>query len=660
MKYNNLNSRLEIPLYIDNYIKLQKEIKELHTSVFKKFKNVFSGKNIVIIGNGPTSILYKQIKNAIHIGCGKSILNNKIKFDFYFLCDNEQSLFLYANSIDSCIKFYNIKPGIKWNSIVKNNYIKNAFNFYSDYERFNSDSIIHDDISLYPFIESTSVISAMQFALFCNPQRIYLVGCDVIDTDTTTYTHFYNAWIKLISYIKQKKYNIKIISINPCKLKGFFIDKYQNKLATYAVIYDSSGDSKKAILYAKKAYSISPNDLDVITILIKILIKNKKIIESIKILFPILNKNSDWAEGFKFLSHIYDMLDLKEKAIEAAQKAIKISPDDPILRNHLALLIRRYKNSKDALEEINKTNQPYMIAFWAVTLTLEGIAYLKKGKWDEGFLYYKEMAALPTDTFRLYWDFAEVLRRLGRWDLEEKVARDALNKDPTWQPGYWILACSYHARGNLKKAIVYALKAIRLDIYDLKIRGLLAYFFQRINKPDTAEILLKEALAIKPDWGDGYRRLALINEAKGKIDIALAFAEKAVQHEPARYWLRYDLARLYRKINKFSAAHAVIMEGFSSYSPNWSEGYMQLSLNYEHIGDIYNSIKYAKKAIECEQYGYGDILRYKNRLLYLLNRNGTLHSSIYLIKNILKESQQCGIGYKTISETYEQHLLYKN
>ena len=75
----------------------------------------------------------------------------------------------------------------------------------------------------------------MQFALFTNPKRIYLVGCDC------SIGHFHaeaqnghgadlsgikEAWIKLNKYILNYNYKTEIISVNPVGLKGMFKDVY--------------------------------------------------------------------------------------------------------------------------------------------------------------------------------------------------------------------------------------------------------------------------------------------------------------------------------------------------------------------------------------------------------------------------------------------------
>ncbi len=78
------------------------------------------------------------------------------------------------------------------------------------------------------------IFSAIQFALYTNPKRIYLVGCDCTDNgyfyrNRKTYNHdtsLVNGWQKLKEFASIHYPNIEIISINPVGLKGLFTDTY--------------------------------------------------------------------------------------------------------------------------------------------------------------------------------------------------------------------------------------------------------------------------------------------------------------------------------------------------------------------------------------------------------------------------------------------------
>ena len=81
----------------------------------------------------------------------------------------------------------------------------------------------------------------MQFALWTNPKRIYLVGCDSAgQVNSLNWNHFddnnknnhnivpiealLEGWKKLAKFAEYMYPDVEIISINPVGLKGLFKD----------------------------------------------------------------------------------------------------------------------------------------------------------------------------------------------------------------------------------------------------------------------------------------------------------------------------------------------------------------------------------------------------------------------------------------------------
>ena len=86
-----------------------------------------------------------------------------------------------------------------------------------------------------PFLNHSIIFPAVQFALYCNFTKIYLVGCDCnlykqdrnrkyfFDDNSKNVKLDYNIiqWGKKIYKFKNKEYsNTKLININPVGLKG--------------------------------------------------------------------------------------------------------------------------------------------------------------------------------------------------------------------------------------------------------------------------------------------------------------------------------------------------------------------------------------------------------------------------------------------------------
>lgn len=98
------------------------------------------------------------------------------------------------------------------------------------------------DISVNPLPCFGSItFAALAFALWTNPKRIFLVGCDATfdghfdgstmlsqDNDWTNFYYDVNTegWSKFKKFVELYYPNTKIISINPVRLKGMFTDVY--------------------------------------------------------------------------------------------------------------------------------------------------------------------------------------------------------------------------------------------------------------------------------------------------------------------------------------------------------------------------------------------------------------------------------------------------
>lgn len=224
---------------------------KMHEKTFAPFKNKFAGKEVAIIACGPSLNNYTPLPNTINIGVNRSYKHPNLKIDYLFLQDasswsREEMQSINSYNQDACIKFYGIacerlhNDFPAWIVSESDALEANALR----YRTSNAELVIGIeptlplDISTQPLAEFNSVVfSAIQFALWTNPKRIYLVGCDC-----STNGHFYETTIPntidpLVKrgYQSLKKFaaafypDTEIISINPVGLKGLFKDVYQTQ-----------------------------------------------------------------------------------------------------------------------------------------------------------------------------------------------------------------------------------------------------------------------------------------------------------------------------------------------------------------------------------------------------------------------------------------------
>ncbi len=222
----------------------------LHPKTFGEFKNCHNNQDIVLVGSGPSLNFYNPINSLKHCGLNKAFTFEKIKFNYLFTNDGG---FLSMGDVTSdfinyqgnnCIKFLGDHNGKKDWQIPESlclkiencrRYKTNAWTYKSEFA-FNIETEIIGNFC-------TISLQAMQFLLYTNPSKIYLVGID-----TSNIGHFGGSeydeksrggedlndlhnwaqrdWRYLKEFAKIYYPDTEIISVNPVGLRGIFRDVY--------------------------------------------------------------------------------------------------------------------------------------------------------------------------------------------------------------------------------------------------------------------------------------------------------------------------------------------------------------------------------------------------------------------------------------------------
>lgn len=223
-------------------------ISALHQKTFGKYKNINQGKDVVLVGAGPTLKDYQPIKDAIHIGVNRTFQFDKINLDYLFLLDylNVKQYIDEANNYrkDKCVKFYGLFSEHNHAMHIPDSEVfkANALRYYISNSNFDLNEQFNYSIETKTLGCFWSVIfQAAQFALYTNPKRIYLAGCDCTydvhyDNNTPLFVNKeaqkqhiqrgIDGWKKLKEFASIYYPETEIISINPVGLKGLFKDIY--------------------------------------------------------------------------------------------------------------------------------------------------------------------------------------------------------------------------------------------------------------------------------------------------------------------------------------------------------------------------------------------------------------------------------------------------
>lgn len=225
-------------------------VQAIHSKTFKDYKNKYKGKNIVLIGAGPTVKFYCPIHNTINVGLNRACLLPNVNFDYLFTID-KAGLDLGNENYYKQFFEYNAIKFVGNQNLGKNYQIPESVILkYKDIKRYETTAgIIPSKFAFNLEAEpignfATVSLQAIQFILYTNPQKIYIVG---IDCTNASKQHFigtfcnYTAsrenlasndknniksWTLLKDFLQTYYPETEIISVNPIGLRGIFKDVY--------------------------------------------------------------------------------------------------------------------------------------------------------------------------------------------------------------------------------------------------------------------------------------------------------------------------------------------------------------------------------------------------------------------------------------------------
>ena len=210
-----------------------------HSKTFPQFKNSNYGKSIAILATGPSIKYSPAIKNSKTIACNRA---------YEYFVDKDPT-YIFAEDYFGVSGFFEEMVKNKKSNIFLGCYVSHrGYNHQSIPEQFlNGENIyryyvlfkalnIRAELEYNPIaVFGTVVHSALHFALYTNPETIYLLGCD---TSSSGYSNknliqfpmntsaLIDGYTKFRAFRDAQYPNTRIVSVNPIGLRGIFEDVY--------------------------------------------------------------------------------------------------------------------------------------------------------------------------------------------------------------------------------------------------------------------------------------------------------------------------------------------------------------------------------------------------------------------------------------------------
>ncbi len=214
--------------------------KSVYNKPLEKFKNIHSGKSSILFTTGPSIKKYKSFKNSekyIKVGLNRIYDYEDILsiLDYYFFGSHyNQDMEHQKNINKSCKKYNFVKLASAYENGKSHTQINRGNVTPEDAIKMgaipfeNNLSDFCNDVSKYAMLGHSIVFPALQFILYTGISQLYLVGCDGGTTIGPTQVgdkHILGWWKRFKTFKECYYKDVKIISINPASLRGWFDDE---------------------------------------------------------------------------------------------------------------------------------------------------------------------------------------------------------------------------------------------------------------------------------------------------------------------------------------------------------------------------------------------------------------------------------------------------
>ena len=157
-------------------------------------------------------------------------------------------------------------------------------------------------------------------------------------------------------------------------------------------------------------------------------------------------------------------------------------------------------------------------------------------------------------------------------------------------------AIQFHLKGNIKEAIKYYQQLISQGYNDHRIFSNYGVILQSQDKLNDAEISLKKAIELKPDYAEAYSNLGQVFKDLGKLKDAESSYRKAIALNPNYAIAYFNLGNLLKDLGKLKDAEIAIRKAIAL-NPDLAQAYSNLGNILTDLGKLKDAELSYRKAI---------------------------------------------------------------
>ena len=277
--------------------------------------------------------------------------------------------------------------------------------------------------------------------------------------------------------------------------------------------------------------------------------------EALLLLTDISPDEEEYVQALLAQADYYQMLGLAETALAKVREAAELAPHEPVIQLAQAELLLdsgRYSESVRIYQKLHESSDE--VAGVRLSSRLAE-AYSAGAAYEEAIPFYEELlenASNPEELFGLALAYYQTAR------YSEAVTRleQLIEMDPDYFSAYMLAGQSYAQQNEDDKAYELFQKGIERDEFDKELQLAAGKSALKLQMPEQAEMHLKEALVLDPEYIDALVTLAAVyeNQEEDEALIELLLYAEADQLEipllDAFLAYAYERKEDYKKANE--------------------------------------------------------------------------------------------------------------
>ncbi len=158
-------------------------------------------------------------------------------------------------------------------------------------------------------------------------------------------------------------------------------------------------------------------------------------------------------------------------------------------------------------------------------------------------------------------------------------------------------AINFHLQGNLKEASRSYQYCLNQGFADHRIFSNYGGILKALGKLKEAEIYLRKAIELKPDFAEAYSNLGNILKDLGNLEEAALLQRKAIELKPDFATAHYNLGNILNNLGKLEEA-ALSQHKAIELKPDYANAYSNLGIVLRSLNKLKEAELYTRKAIE--------------------------------------------------------------